>query len=91
MTNSKLIESIVFGRLERSFVDVSMFYPFPPSCQNQSLTTARKTLEIHKKRKYSQEVLDSENDSLTPLVFTTNGGMSTETKQYYRRLCKTIT
>ena len=45
-----------------------------------------KTMENRKKKKYNQCLLDGENCSLTLLVFVTNGGMSTETKQFYRRL-----
>ena len=33
--------------------------------------------EQKKKRKYNQRILDGENGSFTPLIFTTNGGMST--------------
>ena len=35
-------------------------------------------------KKYNQWILDDENGSFTPLVFTTSGGMITETKQFYR-------
>ena len=47
-------------------------------------------MENRKKTKYNQRILDGENGSLTPLVFITNGGMSTETKQFYRRLIQLL-
>ena len=72
-------------RLQRAFVDVRVFYPFAPSYRNQSLATTMKTMENQKKRKCNQRILYGENGSFTPLVFTTNGGMSTETKQFHRR------
>ena len=49
-----------------------------------------KKMENQKKRKNNQRILEGENGSFTPLVFTTNGGMSTETKQFYRRLSQLL-
>ena len=43
-----------------------------------------KTMDNQKKRKYNQRILDGENDTFNPLVFTTTGEISTETKQFYR-------
>ena len=71
---------------ELTFVDVMVFYPLAPSYRNQSPVTTIKTMENQKKRKYNQRILDCENGSYTPLVFTTNGGMSMKTKQFYRRI-----
>ena len=78
-------------RLQRAFVDVRVFYPFTPRYRNQSLATMMKTMENQKKKdKYNQWILDDENGSFTSLVFTTNGGMSTETKQFYRPLSQLL-
>ena len=77
-------------RLQRAFVDVRVFYPFVISYRNQSLATMMKTIENQKKRKYNQRILEGENGSFTPLVFTTNDGISTETKQFYRRLSQLL-
>ena len=77
-------------RLQRAFVDVRVFYPFAPIYRNQSLATMMKTMENQKKRKYNQRILEGENGSFTPLAFATNGGMSTETKQFYRRLSQLL-
>ena len=41
-------------RLQRTFVDVRVFYLFAPSYRNQSLATTMKTVENQKKRKYNQ-------------------------------------
>ena len=43
-----------------------------------------------KKDKYNQRILDGENGSFTSLAFTTNGGMRTETKQFYRPLSQLL-
>ena len=72
-------------RLQKAFVDVKVFYPFAPSYRNQSLATMMKTMENQKKRKYNQRILDGGNGSFSLVIFTTHGGMSTETKQFYRR------
>ena len=77
-------------RLQRAIVDVRMFYPFAPSYWNQSLVIMMKTMENQKKIKYNQRILDGENGSFTPLVFTTYDGMSMETKQFYRRLSQLL-
>ena len=71
-------------------VDVRVFYPFAPSYRNQSLATTMKTMENQKKRKCNERILYGKNGSLTPLVFITNGGMSTETKQFHRRLSQLL-
>ena len=76
-------------RLQRAFADLRSFYPFAPSCRNQSLAITLKTME-NQKRKYDQRILDGENGSFNPLVFTNNGGMSTEIKQFYRRLSQLL-
>ena len=50
-----------------------------------------KTMENQKKkRRYNQRILDGEKGTFTPLVFTTNGGMRTETKQFYRRFSQQL-
>ena len=77
-------------RLQRVIVDVRMFYPFAPSYRNQSLVIMMKTMENQKKIKYNQRILDGENGSFTALVFTTYGGMSMETKQFYRQLSQLL-
>ena len=49
-----------------------------------------KTMEKQKKTKYKQRILDGENDSFTPFSFTTNSGLSKETKQFYRRISQLL-
>ena len=43
-------------------------------------------MENQKKRKYNQRILHGENGSFNLLVFSSNGGMRTEIKQFCRRL-----
>ena len=77
-------------RLQRAFVDVRVFYPFARSYQNQSLAASMKAMESIKKRKYNARVMNAENGSFTPLIFTTNGGMSKETTRFFSRLAELI-
>ena len=43
-----------------------------------------------KKRHYNERVLQVENGSFTPLVFSVYGGMGQECQHFFRRLCGLI-
>ena len=43
-----------------------------------------------KKRKYASRIIEVENGTFTPLVFTTTGGMSQECQRYHSRLAELI-
>ena len=77
-------------RSQRAFVDVRVFYPFAPSYRSQSLSATMKSMESKKKKKYLNRILNDENGTFTPLIFTTNGGMSKETRRFYIRLAELI-
>ena len=77
-------------RLQRLLVGVTISYPFAPSYRNQSLAITIKTIKNQKERKCNQLILDGENSSFTPLEFTTNSGIKTKTKQFYRRLSQLL-
>ena len=76
-------------RMQRAFVDVRVFYPFAPSYRNQSLQASFRAMEREKKRKYNNEVL-RQNGTFTPLIFSSNGGMSRETARFYQRLAELL-
>ena len=76
--------------MQRAFVDVRVFYPFAQSYRHQSLSATMKNMEAKKKTKYLKRVLNDENGTFTPLVFTSNGGMSKETRRFYIRLAELI-
>ena len=42
------------------------------------------------KKKYNERVLQVENGTFTPLVFSTHGGMGRECKKFYQRLTEMI-
>ena len=46
--------------------------------------------ENDKKRLYTQRVMNVEQGTFTPLVFTTTGGMGEECKRYHNRLAELV-
>ena len=46
--------------------------------------------EDEKKRKYASRIIEVENGTFTPLVFTTTGGMSQECQRYHSRIADLI-
>ena len=84
MMNSELtLACIVFGR-ER-FCWYKAFLPLR-SKLSESILSNNDEDNRKPEKKYNQRILDGENGSFIPLLYITNGGMSTETKQFYRRL-----
>ena len=55
--------------------------------QGQSLEQACRSNEKEKKRCYNERILQSENGTFTPLVFSATGGMGTEGAAFYKQLC----
>ena len=63
------------------------------NAQRYKKTEVKKCLlknEEEKKRQYSNRVLQVENGTFTPLVFTANGGMGRECHKFYQRLADMI-
>ena len=46
--------------------------------------------ETEKKRQYASRVLDEEQATFTPLVFSTTSGMAAECKRYHSRLAELL-
>ena len=46
--------------------------------------------ENEKKRQYAERVMEIEQGTFTPLVFTTTGGMADECVKYHSRLAELI-
>ena len=46
--------------------------------------------ETEKKRQYASRVLEVEQSTFTPLVFSTTGGMAVECKRYHSRLAELV-
>ena len=68
---------------QTAYCDVRVFNPLAKCYLNQSLVSAHKRNENEKKRQYNQRILQVENGTFTPLVFTCFGGMSRECSRFF--------
>ena len=69
-----------------TFFDVRVFHPDAPTNRSGRLSAVYKRHEDEKKRVYGQRILEIEHAVLTPLVFSTTGGMGRECQTFYKRL-----
>ena len=67
------------------FFDIRVCHP-----NADSYKQIYKLHEDEKKRKYASRITEVENGTITPLVFTTPGGMSQECQRYHSRLAELI-
>ena len=79
-----------WGNGQKAFLDVKVFNPYAKSNQKFSLTSCFSHHERQKKRMYEQRVVEVENGSFTPLVFSTTGGMGRLANIFYSRLASKI-
>ena len=77
-------------RQRSAFFDVRVCYPNTDSYRDLDLKQIYKQHENDKKRLYMQRVMDVEQGTFTPLVFTTTGSMGEECKRYHNRLLDTF-
>ena len=65
----------------------------PPNADSYRDLTPKQVYRKHekeKKRKYAERVMEIEQGTFTPLVFTTTGGMADECVKYHSRLAELI-
>ena len=75
---------------QQVFCDVRVFDLNAQRYRETELKNCYKKNEDEKKKKYNERVLQVENGSFTPLVFSTHGGMGRECKKFYQRLAELI-
>ena len=75
---------------QRAFFDVKVFNPNAPSYRGSNLSSTYRRLEREKQRKYEQHVRDVEMGCFTLLVFSTFGGMSTNSTFFLKRLASLL-
>ena len=75
---------------QRVFCDVRVFDLNAQRYRNTELKRCYQRNEDEKKRKYNERVLQVENASFTPLVFSTHGGMGRECKKFFHRLAEML-
>ena len=71
---------------QRAFLDVRVFDPNTSRYTKQALSQSYALNEKEKKRNYNERILDVDNGSFTPLVFSLYGGMGRECRMFYKRL-----
>ena len=75
---------------QRVFGDVRVFDLNAMRYKNLELKRCYLKNEDEKKKNYNERVLQVENGTFTPLVFSTHGGMGRECKTFYQRLTEMI-
>ena len=78
------------AREQSAFFDVRVFHPNAFSYKNLTPEQIYKLHENDKKRLYSSRVLEVEQGTFTPLVFTTIGDLSDECQHYHSRLAELL-
>ena len=75
-----------WDRQQSAFFDVRVCHPNADSYRELSPKQIFQPHENEKKRQYSRRVLEVEQGTFTPLVFTSTGGMADECKRFHSRL-----
>ena len=80
-----------FWERQRSvFFDVWVCHSSADSYREQTPEQIYRQHESEKKRKYTNRVLEVEQGTFTPLIFSTTGGMGTECMMFHKRLAKLL-
>ena len=77
-------------RQRSAFFDVRVCHPNADSYRDLTPKQIYKKHENEKKRQYAERVMEIEQGTFTPLVFTTTGGMADECVKYHNRLVELI-
>ena len=77
-------------RQRAAFFDIRLCHPNADSCKDLSPKQIYKLHEDEKKRKYASRIIEVEDGTFAPLVFTTTGGISQECQGYHSRLAEFI-
>ena len=77
-------------RQRSAFFDVRVCHPNADSYRDLTPKQIYKKHENEKKRQYAERVMEIEQGTFTPLVFTTIGGMADECVRYHSRLAELI-
>ena len=78
------------GRFERTFLDVRIFNPHAPTNKNTTISKCYRKHEAEKKRAYEQRILEVEQSTFTPLIFSATGGMAKQCTTFYKRLASLL-
>ena len=76
----------VLGEWQKAFFDVKVCDPNARRYSKQTLRQCYSLNENEKKRHYNTRIMEVNQGSFTPLVFTVAGGMRSEGRAFYSRL-----
>ena len=79
-----------WSRQGSTFFDVRVCHPNAESYKDLTPQQIYRHHENEKKRMYASRVMEVEQATFTPLVFTTTGGMAPECQVYHRRLAELL-
>ena len=79
-----------WGRKQRAFFDVRVFYPLAPSYRRTPLESCYRAKENEKKRSYDERIREVEGGTFAPLIFSTSGGVGPSADATYKRLATLI-
>ena len=77
-------------RQRSAFFDVRVCHPNADSYLEQNPEQIYRQHESEKKRQYADRVMEVEQGTFTPLIFSSTGGMGTECKIYHKRLVELL-
>ena len=77
---------IFWIRRQQAFLDIRVFDPNACRQSNSSLSQCYATNEKEKKRNYNQRILQVEQGTFSPLVFSIYGDLGRECQAFYSRL-----
>ena len=78
-----------WNRGQKAFFDLRVFNPLAPCYSSRlSLDAAHDRNERDKTRKYSERIINVEQGTFTPLVFTSAGGMARQSQIFYKRMAE---
>ena len=77
-------------RQRSAFFDVRVCHPNADSYRDLDPDQIFRQHETEKKRQYASRVLEVEQATFTPLVFSTTGGMAVECNRYHSRLAELV-
>ena len=80
----------IWSPMERTFLDVRILHPNSPSYQGKSIEKLYDEHEREKKRSYNQRVIQVEQATFTPLIFSTTGGMARECTKFHKKIAELV-
>ena len=77
-----------WNRGQKSFFDIRIFNPLALCYSRLSMDAAHAKNERDKIKKYSERIINVEQGTFTPLVFTSAGGMARYSQIFYKRMAE---